>query len=174
MKSKLILLLFTICIFIAKETSAQSWRMSIGYGTSSAIHADFFKKDMNSFHIGGSYQFADTRGKLVQERKANYGREIDGTGQYFWGVDLGYGRFLTEKISINGEVSVGSQNDFTNYLDGHFNGGGYHLVNSSEIVAGIGANVGFVASEYFSFFGGYNTLRNATFGIRLSLPTDNF
>lgn len=168
MKKKWLLLLslFMPLIF-ANSVKAQDWGMSIAYGTSSSIYADFFYvNNDNAFHLGGTYQFTDTKGKLVNEQKSNYGRTVDGTGEYFWSIDFGYGRYLTENLSLNGELSIGALNNFKNYIDNRFNGGGYHMIESSDITGGIGANISYRFSDYVSVFSGYNTLRQVTFGLR--------
>lgn len=167
----LLLSILTLLIF-ANSAKAQNWGLGIGYGTSSSIHADFsYLSNQNVFHIGGTYQFSNTKGKLLSEQGPNHGRTVDGRGQYFWTIDFGYGRYLTEKLSVHGELSVGAVNDFTNYVDNRFSGGGYHMIDSTEITGGIGANVGYGFSDSVSGFVGYNTLREITFGIRLIFPT---
>lgn len=151
---------------------AQDLGMSLGYGTSTSGLIDvFYQKNQNSLHMGFSYQFSGARGKPVRKQKTNYGRTTDGTGEYFWTIDFGYGYHIKEKVSINGEISIGALNEYTNYLDKRFNGGGYHLIDESTIIAGLGANIGYNFSETINAFMGYNTVREITVGIRISLTS---
>lgn len=171
-KSLFSTILIATTLFCVDAVKAQKWGIGIGYGTSSSIHVDFsYLSNQNVFHIGGTGQFSNSKGKLLSEQGPNHGRTVDGRGQYFWTVDFGYGRYLTERLSVHGELSVGAVNDFTNYVDNRFSGGGYHMVDSTEITGGVGANVGYGFSDSVSGFVGYNTLREITFGIRLIFST---
>jgi len=162
--------IFILFFAIPFISTAQQFGISIGYGTSKAIYFDVLFGSMpGRFHIGGTYQFSDTRGKLVEEQLANYGRTVDGTGSYYYALDFGYGYQFKGLFLLGGELSIGSRSEFTNYLDGRFSGGGYHMVDESNIIAGIGANLGAQLSSFFELFGGYNTLRKVTFGIRILL-----
>ncbi|MBD3616652.1 MAG: hypothetical protein HUJ22_08765 [Gracilimonas sp.] len=164
----------SLCIAIVTSNNlvkAQSFGVGAGFGTSSSMFVDlFYLENSNSFHLGFSYQFSDTRGKLVSEQKSNYGRTVDGTGEYFWTLDFGYGHNVISELTINGEISLGSLNEYTNYLDGRFNGGGYHMIDQASLVAGIGASVGYNLSESVNVFLGYNTLRKVTAGLRMNFP----
>lgn len=164
----LIVAYFFISTLYPQSVSAQRFGMSAGFGTSSAMYGDFFYFNKNSsFHFGGSYQFADQIGKLVDEQKPNYGRTVIGEGSYFWSLDFGYNYHFENKIIVGGEISLGSQNEYLNYEDNRFNGGGYHMVDP-ELTGGIGANAGYEISDIVFGFVGFNTLRKLTFGIRFA------
>ncbi|WP_138429073.1 hypothetical protein [Fodinibius saliphilus] len=157
-----------ISIFNANEALAQNFGMSAGFGTSSSLYGDFFYlNDNSSFHFGGSYQFSDALGEKVEEREPNYGRTVIGNGSYFWSIDFGYNYHFENKIIVGGELSLGSQNEYTNYEDNRFSEGGYHMAES-ELTGGIGVNAGYEFSDSTFGFIGYNTLREITFGIRFA------
>jgi hypothetical protein len=159
----------SIVTALSINTVAYAQRFGVGfaYATSNAINIEvLYAKENNSFKLGASYKLANTRGKLVNEQLSNYGRTVDGTGKYFVTIDLGYGKTIKNKIQIDGELSLGSSNHFTNYIDNRFTGGGYHMLTKTEFVAGVGLNAGYLFNENWCVYTGFNTIRKLQFGVR--------
>lgn len=173
---KLLLTLWMMALLGLLQNQAEAQRLGFsgGYGTSSSMLLDaYYLENGQEFHIGFSRQFAFTRGKPVEERDPNYATTVDGIGEYFRTFDFGYGYHLKNNLTVNGEVSLGSLKKFTNYLDPSFTGGGYHMFDESNFIAGFGANIGYRFTESINAFLGYNTLRKITFGLRVNFPFPN-
>lgn len=170
---KIFLALFAIALLCVLQSRAQAQRIgfSAGFGTSSSMLLDiFYLENGEEYHLGFSYQFADTRGKLVEDQEANFSRTVENTGEFYRMVDLGYGYRLGNNMTVQGELSVGTRKEFTNYLDVTFTGGGYHMIDESSIILGGGANIGYNFTESITVFMGYNTLREFTFGVKFDFP----
>lgn len=166
----LFLLISLLLIYWNEEVKAQDVGISLGFGTSTALYGDFFYlDDNNSYHLGGTFQFSDALGDLIDEdeREPNHGRTVIGSGNYFWSIDFGYNYHFQNKIIVGGELSLGSRNEYTNYEDNRFSEGGYHMVEP-DLTGGIGVNAGYEFSNTTFGFIGYNTLREITFGIRFA------
>jgi hypothetical protein len=158
-------------MFLAYCSFGQKIGIGLAGATSESMNVElsYLVNSGNFFKLGTTFQFADTRGKLVPEQLPNYGRTPDGIGEYFLTVDFGYGKVFKEKVLVDVELSAGSENSYQNYLDNRFNGGGYHLITSKRTIIGAGLNAGYLFSEYFAAFAGYSSIRNAQFGIRVFL-----
>lgn len=165
---KVFLTLIFLFLLVTFQINGQTFGIGIAYATSNSLNGEFqYISNLNTFKLGFSYQMADTRGEPVDEQLPNYGRTTDGSGEYFTLVDLGYGRILQDKFTIDAELSIGTNNYYTNYLDGRFNDGGYHLITEKETALGIGFNAGYIFSENWNTIVGYNSLRKLQFGIRI-------
>lgn len=171
MTTKFLLITFTftfLTLTLTNALHAQGVGFSTAYSSSNAYYVDFFYlRDTHSFHLGGSYQLSDQLGKRVREQKANYGRNIVGQGSFFRTFDLGYNYHMENRFFVGGELSVGSKNNFTNYEDNRFRGGGYHMVDA-VLTGGIGVNAGYRISDLVFGFTGYHSLRKFTFGLRFA------
>ncbi|MFY0698342.1 MAG: hypothetical protein JXR11_10855 [Balneola sp.] len=169
-KCILISTVFLTSFFGTNSVFGQDIGFSAGYGSSTTMYLDifYFLKNENTFHVGGSIQFADQLGKRVNEQKPNHGRTVLGNGEYFWSLDLSYNLHLKYNFTVAGELSIGAQNSYTNFEDNRFSEGGYHLIDS-EITAGVGSNIGYNFSDSVNGFVGFNTLRRLTLGIRYGL-----
>ncbi|MDX1587061.1 MAG: hypothetical protein R3222_09960 [Balneolaceae bacterium] len=161
--------IFTLLAYsLTEPVNAQGLGLSTAYSTSNAYYVDFFyMHNSHSYHMGGSYQLADQLGKKVSEQKPNYGRTVVGTGSFFWTLDLGYSYYFKNRIIAGGGLSLGAQNDFTNYQDNRFRGGGYHMIESRP-TAGMGFHGGYRFSRLAFAYVGYHTLRKITFGLRFA------
>lgn len=147
-------------------TWAKIWG-GLAYATSNAMNLEMlYLKDGNNFKVGFSLQFSDTRGKQVDEQLSNYGRTVDGIGEYFVTVDFGYGKTIKQRIQLDGELSVGALNYYTNYIDNRFNGGGYHMITNKEVAFGVGLTAGYLVREDWCVYTGFNTVRKLQFGVR--------
>ena len=162
--------LIFLLLLIVVQSRAQSFGIGIAYATSNAFNAEFeYLNNSNTYKFGFSFQNADTRGKLIDEQLPNHGKAVDGTGEYFSSLDLGYGKILNDVITIDGEISIGSMNSYTNYIDNRFKGGGYHLITNKKTVAGVGINAGYIINKNWNVIVGYNTLRKLQLGLRILL-----
>ncbi len=160
------LLFFCTCFF----SFGQQLGFSLGWGTSQSVYADLFLgNETHRFHLGASYQIPGTKGPLIKEQLPNYGRTIDGTGRYYLAGEIGYGHVFRGRLTIGGELSIGSEAHFINYIDHRFTEGGYHMIDRKEWTAGIGGSVGYIVLESLEIYGGYNTLRKFTIGLRVLL-----
>lgn len=117
------------------------------------------------YRLSASFTVADTRGKLVSEQKSNYGRTIEGDGDYYTSVDCGVGYYIHRNISILGEISIGKKSYYQNYIDGRFKDGGYHMIYNDDIIGGIGVQAGLKFNSGLGIILGYNTIRKTTFGL---------
>lgn len=163
-----VLLLFLTLIIC--NAYGQKFGVGIGYASSRAINFEMLlSKGNNIFKFGGGIQFSDRRGKSVDEQLQNYGQTEDGKGEYFWAIDFGYGRKIKEKISVDGELSIGANNHYTNYIDNRFNDGGYHLITKKETVVGAGLNLGYIINDNWNMILGFNTIKKIQFGVRIWL-----
>jgi len=161
-------------IILIAQTSTQADKTTFGFSfafsTENVLGMDFsWRKDFNRFHFGFGYQFNGQKNEVVKERKANYGLTKIEDGDFFWLIDFGYSRIIKEKLAINPEVSFGSKKYFTSYEDNRFKDNGYSLINRSLAKAGLGVNIGYLASEYFEFFIGYHTMKKMNFGLRINV-----
>lgn len=166
MKKIYTLLIFSS--FLNYNSVAQKVGIGLNYSTYQSFGGELiFISKLNRFHFGASVEPSSTKGKYVSKQLSNYGRTISGYGTYSWFLDLGYSRVIFNKISLHGELTYGSDNDFVNYNDNRFNGGGYHMVTNRKSMFGAGTNIGYLISKNWEIYGGYNTLKKAQFGIRI-------
>lgn len=112
---------------------------------------------------------SDMRGKEVENQLANYGQTTDGSGESFFSIDLGYGRVIKQKWIVDGELSIGSNSHYTNFIDRRFSDDGYHIITARESVVGVGVNGSYMINENFVIFTGFNTLKKLQVGLRMIL-----
>jgi hypothetical protein len=169
--------LFGLCFILILNTYSVHSQSKIGigafYGTGNALGMDVTVTNRGQsgiFKLGGSIEMdTDRRGEAVDEILSNYGRTKDGTGDYFYSVDLGYGRIIKDKFIIEGELSIGQKNYYTNYIDNRFKGGGYHFIDKEETIVGGGILTGYLISDNLGLNVGYNNIKGLSFGMRLYL-----
>ena len=181
------LIFFGIKGFSQNISYQQSWKpysmgIDMSYNTSNAISTNFTLgvDSINSFSIGYSYQFNGQVGKEETEQLDNYGRTIIGTGIYYQSFDIGYQRSLSDlyrlypnivftycPISLGVELSIGNNIHYTNYEDGRFNGGGYHMHDNSESLFGVGIKASYKISDVCNFILSYNTIKKVGVGLQL-------
>jgi hypothetical protein len=166
MKKYLVLVPFIF--FVSLASAQRGFGFDVGISTSKApmIAVKYFL-DKNAAFIGATYQiFNDALGKKMEFIP---GTPAIGDGDYFYAVDVGYTRILSEKVSISGELSFGKKKYFQNLSDDNFSAGGYHTIYKTESTVGGGAYLTYNFNETFGVFGGYNSLREATFGLEIRL-----
>jgi hypothetical protein len=171
LKSTWLFLLLLAIFGIPSILSAQgSFGVGISYGIVNSASADlYYRSSFHQFHLGGSMQFADTRGK-PQSDPSGRGSTLESTGTWFWSVDAGWGYFLSEKIPVNLIVSAGRKLSYSNFLDSSFSDGGYHTIDDRKFTVGIGADIGYNLGGLFQVFAGYHSLRSLYIGIRVTIP----
>ena len=163
-------LCFCLVFFMVAPLNAQQFGVSLGYGTSSSILGDlFYGTETNRFHLGLTYQIRSARGKRVTDQLPNYGQTIEGTGSYYLGAELGFGHVFKNHLTLTAELTLASKTDYTNYIDGRFTDGGYHMIDLKYFTAVDGLNLGYIFLESFEIFAGYNTLRRFSAGFRVLL-----
>ncbi|MBT1689448.1 hypothetical protein [Dawidia soli] len=169
---KSIILLFTLLFWaISNEASGQRIGVGISYATSNAVGFEllYLKDYRHLFKLGGAFQMSDMRGKEVENQLANYGQTTDGSGESFFSIDLGYGRVIKQKWIVDGELSIGSNSHYTNFIDRRFSDDGYHIITARESVVGVGVNGSYMINENFVIFTGFNTLKKLQVGLRMIL-----
>ena len=141
--------------------------MSINWAWSDAIGFDFIFGAIDRFHIGGTFQFSDAKGKEVDAILPNYGRTFLGEGEYYWTFDFGYSRII-RNLTLKGELNIGGTKRYRNYRDSRFTGDGYHTVSQGkQMKFGIGGQAGYLVSSHFEVFAGWNTLHLFQLGCRV-------
>jgi hypothetical protein len=161
----LFILIIHITIFPIRA-SAQHFGFLLGYSTSEAIIVGgHLINDNILYRFSVSFEISDARGKEVTEQQPNYGRTIDGTGDYFTTYDFSVGYYITEQITLCGELSFGQKKYYTSYLDNRFSDGGYHMIDRKESLVGFGINGGYIFKGGWGFWAGYHTVRKLSFGV---------
>ena len=161
------LILLTLTTLIDTNVYSQVGT-SVSYSVDNALGLNLFYTDnLNSYYLGYSYQFNGQKNKVVDERKSNYGTTPTGDGDFYWLIDFGYSRLFFNSLSVQPEFSVGSRRYFRNYKDDRFTDGGYSLVSSAEMLAGVGVNVGYVIDDLIEPYLGFHTIKKLTFGVRI-------
>jgi hypothetical protein len=172
MKKYLILFL---PIFLVSLVHAQSgFGFDIGIGTSKApmIAAKYYF-EKNAVSIGGSYTlFNNALGE--KKDKINLGDKVVGDGETFYTIDIGYTRVLSEKFSIEAEVSIGGKKYYQNISDDNSSSGAYHVFGykDSKSIIGGGGLLFYNINQTFGLFGGYNSIREGTFGVEIRFFQD--
>jgi hypothetical protein len=136
-----------------------------GFSTSKApMLAVKYFIDKNAASIGMSYQvFNNALGK--KEDDVIPGTVAIGDGHYFYSIDVGYTRILSEKFAVSGEISFASKKYYQNLSDNSFSQGGYHRIYKTESEVDVGALLFYYFSDTFGLFGGYNSIRQASIGV---------
>jgi len=163
-------LVFIPSVFFALLTSAQKgFGLDLGMSTSKApMVAVKYYFDKNAVSLGASYQvFNDALGPRHDELLAG-SKGID-EGDYFYSIDVGYTRVISEKFSVAGELSFGKRRYYWDFSNEDFSAGGYHWVHKEKSEFGGGAMLFYNLSETFGFFAGYNSIREGTLGLEIRL-----
>ena len=159
-------------IFVVSLASAQrGLGFDVGIGTSKApmIAAKYYF-EKNAVSLGGTYTlFNDALGE--KKDQIHQGDKVVGDGQTFYTIDIGYTRVLSEKFSVEGELSIGRKKYYQNISDDNSSSGAYHVFGykDPESIVGVGGLLFYNFNETFSLFAGYNSLREGTFGVEIRL-----
>lgn len=166
MTLKMLFLVLPIFI-VTKTTYAQHFGFSLGYATSSSFFGDLlYQKNNLSFHLGYTHQSSDVKGEKVTDQKPNYGRTVLGEGNYFYSVDFGIGYLVSEKVRLAAEISIGSKEYYINLSDKRFKDDGYHMVDKSDSLIGLGGSASYIIKNWELFIS-YNSIRELGLGFRL-------
>jgi hypothetical protein len=148
-------------------------KLGIGafYGTENALSMDIIltnRTQLAIFKVGAALTMgSDKHGEEVIDPLFAYGTTIDGTGDYFFSIDLGYGRIIKEKFTLEGELSLGQKTFYTNY--NQLPDVGCHTIDKTEPVVGGGILAGYLLNENLGVNVGYNSIKGLSFGMRLYL-----
>jgi len=169
-------LILFIVVFVVSLVHAQNgFGFDLGLGTSKTpMLAVKYYINKNAPSVGFSYQiFNDALGK---KQELVPGDSAIGDGKYYYSFDIGYTRVISEKFSIGGEVSFGKRKHYQNLREDLAASGAYHRILDTESVVGGGGFILYNINETFGVFAGYNSLREATFGleVRLSRETQQY
>ena len=145
---------------------------SLGVASSKAgmVNVEYFI-NKNGFSAGFSYQSNHALGKKVNDITA--GSYAIGNGVYFLSADLGYTRFLSEKFSVGGEISLANKIFYQNLSDNSFSSGAYHRNYKTEFELAIGGMIAYDINDIIGVFAGYNTIREAALGLRIKFVHGN-
>jgi len=150
--------------FITLAHGQKGFAIDLGIGTSKApMIAVKYYLDKNAASIGASYQVFNNA--LGKNQDLVVGDTAIGDGDYFYSFDIGYTRVISEKFSIGAEVSFGTKKYYQNLRDDSAPSGAYHRIIDTKSVIGGGGLLFYNVNEAFSIFGGYNSLREGTFGL---------
>jgi hypothetical protein len=148
--------------------SQTGFGVDVGYATANAVLMNLrYIKNANEVSIGATYEFSKAKGKKVKAQLPGYGLEVAGTGNYFYSIDVGYARMLTDKWHVGAEISFGERTYYTEFKDNRFSGGRYHLSSLEKFVLGFGVNGSYNIDETFSVIAGVHTLRHLSVGLQI-------
>ena len=138
----------------------------VGFSTSKApmVALKYFL-DKNAASIGFSYQFFnDALGS--KEDALIPGTIAIGDGDYFYSVDAGYTRVLSDNFALSVEVSFVKREYYQNLSDNSFSEGGYHVIYKTKNEVGFGGFLTYYVSDLVGLFAGYNSTRKAAIGVQ--------
>jgi len=147
---------------IMTTTTARAQSIGFGYSSNKSFLVDCtWTHDKSIYQLGLAVQQSDAVGKKVDSRLPNYGLSATGTGNSYASLDFGVGFKPTNSVKVVFIGSAGQREYFTNYADGRFNGGGYHIVDNTKFVAGGGISVYIDLSRKWGAELGFNSLHGA-------------
>ena len=158
-------------LILTSGAAAQNFfGVGISYGIVNSVSADlYYQHSSYQVHLGGSMQFADTRGN-PQSEPSGVGSTFENNGSYYWSIDAGWAYILRENFPVNAVLSIGKRIHYTNYLDSGYTSGGYHTIDSKNLTLGLGVDVGYNINGLFEVFAGFHTLRTIYLGVRVPIP----
>ena len=164
MNKYLLLLTFVLPALLSFGQSGLGFDLGFGTSKSGMLAGKYYYDEHNAFSVGFSYQSNHELGKRNSKQA---GDTIIGNGHYFYSVDLGYTRIFDDQFSLEGEISTGPKKYYTNFRDNNLSAGGFHVIDKSKFQVGLGALFIYHFNEIFGLYGGYNTIRQATFGLQV-------
>jgi len=139
----------------------------VGFTTSKApmVALKYFL-DKNAASIGVSYQiFNDALGSKEDVYTPGTVTAI-GDGDYFYSIDVGYTRVLSDNFALSAEVSFVKREYYQNLSDYSFSEGGYHIIYKTKNEVGFGGFLTYYFSDVVGLFAGYNSTRKAAIGVQ--------
>ena len=157
---------FTVIFFVTFSHAQRGFGFGVGIATSKAPMVDIrYFLNKNAVSIGVSYQiFNDALGKKNKELIPD--THAIGDGYYFFSVDIGYTRILSEKFSVSGEVSIAKKTHYQNLKYDNLSQESYHRTLKTTSVIGVGGIIIYNANDFFGIFAGYNSIREASIGVQ--------
>jgi hypothetical protein len=159
-----------LILFILNPLQAFAQHLALGAGitTSSSycIEGSYITDNSVSFHLGYSTTWSDAKGKKVNAQLWNYGRTVDGQGEFFSSFDLGMGYIIKKSIWLSGEISIGNKSHYIQYLDHRFTGDHYYMIDNDESLFGYGGTMGFFLRDNVVILFRVNTLHKIGIGVR--------
>jgi len=144
--------------------------VGLSYGFSKTASADlYYQHEIHQFHLGGSMQFGDERGKPIDD-PSGHGATLEGSGSWFWSVDAGYAYVFRDNFPVRATLSAGRRIHYTNYLDSGFSDGGFHTIDSKDLAIGVGVDLGYNVMDLFEVYAGFHTLWKVYLGVRIPIP----
>lgn len=147
------------------------WGLGVGYYGTGVAEVDFsIRFEEHRFHLGATAGWSGPYEDRVPNLVINDSRvQVDKTGYFLKTVDIGYSRFLTKRINIKMDLSLGSKMHYTNYSEqGEDERYYYSYIHSNRFVAGGGIYVGYCIISFIEVYAGYSSLREAGGGIRFN------
>jgi hypothetical protein len=157
--------LLPLIFLTALSYGQRGFGFDAGFSTSKApmVALKYFI-DKNAASIGASYQvFNDALGKKEDEILQN--DFAIGNGDFFYSIDVGYTRLLSEKFSVSGEVSFVKRKYYRNLSNNSFPVGGYHIIYDTKSEVDFGGFVTYYFNDLVGIFVGYNSIRHASIGV---------
>ncbi len=166
------LVLACILVLIPSVRAGAQSRFGVGasYGLANAASASlFYQHEVHQFHLGGTMQFGDERGKPLDD-PSGHGATLEGSGTYFWSVGAGYAYTLRDHFPLRVVLSAGKRIHYTNYLDSGFSDGGFHTIDGWDLALGVGVDIGYDVMDLFEVYAGFHSLWYLYFGVRVPIP----
>jgi hypothetical protein len=165
-KKEILSMTIFLVLNVPSASYPQDFGFVLGYATSNALMVGgHLIQQKFLYRLCVSFEPSDAKGEEVTEQKPNYGRTIEGGGDYFTSYDFAMGYYLTQKMTISGEISIAQKRYYTNYIDNRFSDGGYHMIDKSETLFGFGLSAGYIFYSGFGLLIGYNSIREFSLGI---------
>jgi len=122
--------------FPANFLIAQQGALGAGFAGANAwfIEAAYIEDTTISIHLGYSAQPSGASGKYEDVQLSNYGRTIDGSGDYYTSIDLGAGYVFRRTVWTTAGISFGTKSHYTQYLDHRFTDDHYYMTNLSLVL----------------------------------------
>jgi len=156
-----------LCLLIPLGCLGQKKTYLLLGGTSNkgAMVGFAMQNDKLRMGIGGTIQLAG-QSLLGVNNKYKGKNNANGRGVYYSCFDVSIG-YADKDFSLQGEVSIGSQKAYENYINDGLLVKKYHQKTFSQRFVGFGGNIGISLTKDIEIFGGYNTVKKAVFGLRL-------
>lgn len=157
---------------LAAEDHGTPWGVGVGYYSAGVGEFEMsFRFAEHRLHLGMTAGWSGPYEDRVPDLVVNDSRvRVDKTGYFLRTGDIGYSRFLTERISIKMDLSLGSKTHYTNYSEeGEEGRVHYSYIHSNRFVAGGGIYLGYCITRLIEVYAGYSSLREAGGGIRFNL-----
>jgi hypothetical protein len=147
------------------------WGFGVGYHSAGVGEIELsLIFNEHRFHLGATIGWSGPYEEEVPHLINDSRVRVDRTGYFVRTGDIGYSRFITERMNIKVDLSLGSKIHYTNYSEEGPEGRiHYSYIHSSRFVAGGGIYFGYCFNRIIELYAGYSSLREAGGGIRFNL-----